>query len=139
MKSATSFLKRLFVVFAVVIGIVIQFSPAPAQAGIADQVTQVYNSAKSGGKQYLCRKADITSGTFSVRSFEGELCSNSRTIAALSQYVCLNPEVASFKGSQCDVKGNKKLAGADPLTTLKEEAKSATGSLLPLIKLFVPL
>jgi hypothetical protein len=139
MKSATSFLKRLVIVFAVVIGIVVQFSPAPAQAGIVDQITKVYDSAKSGGKQYFCRKQDVTSGTFSVRSYEGELCSNSRAIAGLSQYVCLNPEVAGFKNSQCDVKGKKKLDGADPLTVVKEEARSATGSLLSLIKLFVPL
>lgn len=139
MKSMTSLMGRILVLLLLIISTTLGFSSDPAQAGILDNITKVYDSAKSGGKQYFCGKADVTSGTFSVRSFQGELCSNSRTIAALSEYVCTNPNTAGFEGSQCDTKAKQQLGGADPLTVVKQEAKSATGVVLSLIKLFVPL
>lgn len=101
-----------------------------------DDISNVYETAKSGGKEYFCRKGDAYTGIFSVRSFKGELCSNSQAIAALAEYVCTNPNVQGFEGSNCDEKAKKTLGGADPLTVLKKEAISATGPLGKLINLF---
>jgi len=112
------------------------FFSTPAQAGITDQLTQVYQSAKSGGKEALCRKGSFTGAEVSLRSFDGLLCSSSSTIAALSQYACNS--VAGFAGSSCDVKGKQTLGGADPKTVLKEKAKSATGATKDLITQFAP-
>jgi hypothetical protein len=136
MKSVQSVFRRIVVVLLLVLCTSLGLVATPAQAGVLDQIDQVYSSAKTGGKEVFCRKANVATGTFSVRSFEGTLCSNSRTIAALSQFVC--PSVADFSGSSCDAKGKIKLAGADPLVALKEEAKSAVGTTKMLINKLVP-
>jgi hypothetical protein len=96
------------------------FSYDNAQAASIDDLTKIYNSATQGGKEYFCKKAKASSGIYSVRSFEGFFCSNDKTIAALSQYVCTNPAVLDFKGSNCDEKGLKTLGGANPSTVLKD-------------------
>ncbi len=142
MKSTSSVwgrMARIAVLLLLVISTSLGFASPPAHAGILDQINSVYDSAKTGGKDYFCRNGDISGVTFSTRSFKGELCANSNLIAGLSQYVCTNPDVAGFEGSSCDAKGKKKLAGADPLTVVKQEAKSASGPALALIKLFVSL
>jgi len=138
MKSVKSVLGRVVILLLLILSTSFGFAANSAQAGITDQIAQVYQSAKSGGKDAFCRKADAFGGSFSVRSFDGSLCSNSTTIAALSQYVCNNPSVAGFGGSSCDVKGRQRLGGQDPLTVLKQEAKSATGATKDLINKFVP-
>ncbi|MEG4304520.1 hypothetical protein [Microcoleus sp. D3_18a_C4] len=136
MKSVQSVFRRIVVLLLLVLCTSLGLVATPAQAGVLDQIEQVYSSVKTGGKEAFCRKANVASGSFSVRSFDGTLCSNSRTIAALSQYVC--PSIADFSGSSCDSKGKNKLGGADPLTALKEEAKSAAGTTKLLINKLVP-
>lgn len=127
---------RIFVILMLVISTSLGFSCEHAQAGIIDDISQVYTTAKTGGKAYFCRKGDAYKGIFSARSFEGELCSNSRAFAALAEYVCTNPNVEGFEGSQCDQKAKKKLGGADPVAVLKQEAVSATDPVGQLINLF---
>lgn len=127
---------RIFVVLMLIVSTTLGFSSTPAQAGIIDQISQVYTTAKTGGKAYFCRKGDAFKGIFSTRSFEGELCSNSRAFAALAEYTCSNPNVEGFEGSQCDQKAKQKLGGADPKAVLKQEYASATGAAKQLIDLF---
>lgn len=127
---------RMTLVLLLVISSWCGFFADNARAGIIDEISQVYETAKVGGKEYFCRKGDAYKGIFSIRSFEGELCNNSRTLAALAEYVCTNPNVEGFQGSQCDQKAKEKLGGAVPLTVLKQEAKSATGALGKLVTLF---
>lgn len=136
MKSVKSALGRIVILLLLVLSTSFGLASSPAQASVTDQIAQVLSSAKTGGKDAFCRKGSLTSATFSVRSFDGSLCSNSRTVAALSQYVCTG--VADFSGSSCDAKGKSKLGGADPYTALKEEAKGAAGTTKELISKLVP-
>lgn len=136
MKSVQSVFRRIVVLLLLVLCTSLGLVATPAQAAVIDQIEQVYLSARTAGKEVFCRKPNVATGTFSVRSFDSTLCSNSRMIAALSQFVC--PSVADFSGSSCDAKGKIKLAGADPLVALKEEAKSEVGTSRVLINRLVP-
>lgn len=138
MKSMKSVLGRVVILLLLVISTSFGFGASSAQAGITDQLTQVYQSAKSGGKEAFCRKGSLTGIDFSVRSFDGTLCAVSTGIAALAEYTCNNPSVAGFAGSSCDVKARQSLGGKDPKAVLKNEAKSATGALKDLINQFAP-
>lgn len=135
MKSVKSALGRVVILLLLVLSTSLGFASSPAQAGPLDDLSLVYQTAKSGGKDAFCRKAELGS-TYSIRSFNGTLCAYSSTIAALSQYVCTG--VADFSGSSCDQKGRSKLGGADPYTVLKAEAKGAAGTTKDLISKFVP-
>ena len=126
---------RIFVMLMLVISTSFWFSCDSAQAAMSN-ISQVYTAAKTGGKSFFCRKGDLSKGIFSARSFEGELCANSRAFAALAEYVCTNPNVQSFEGSKCDQKAKQKLGGEDPTDVLTQEAVSATGPLRKLINLF---
>jgi len=131
-----SVLRRFFVILLLVISTTLYFPCDNAQAGVIDDITQVYDSAKRGGKDYFCRKGDITQGIFSARSFKGNLCNYSTAMSALTEYVCTNPNVADFEGSSCDTYAKRNLKGEDPKAVLAREAITATGPVGKLINLF---
>ncbi|MEO1373889.1 MAG: hypothetical protein AAFW70_06135 [Cyanobacteria bacterium J06635_10] len=129
---------RLVLVLMLVVGTIFSFPYHSAQALNLDLVSDVYESAKAGGKDALCRKGNAFGGTFSLRSFKGELCANSKAIAALGEYVCTNPEVAGFEGSKCDRYAKVKLDGEDPYEVLKQEVENESLDIVKkLIKLFL--
>lgn len=85
-----------------------------AQAGFpADQIKSVIKTIKDKGGDSLCRKGDITTGTFSLRSFEGRLCTI-KPIAALAITLCAGDKKkeSGFRESQC-TKNAYKILGVD--------------------------
>lgn len=138
MKSAKSVWGRIVILLLLVISTSFGFGASSAQAGITDQINQVYQSAKAGGKDAFCRKGSVTGLDFSARSFDGTLCAVNTGFAALAEYTCNNPSVAGFAGSSCDKKAQGRLGGKDPKEVLKQEAKSATGSIKGLIDKLAP-
>jgi hypothetical protein len=131
-----SLLRQFFVILLLVISTTLYFPCDNAQAGIVDDIAQVYDTAKTGGKEYFCRKGDAFKGIFSARSFEGSLC-RTDTFGALAEYVCTNPNVADFEGSKCDTNAKKNLNGKDPKAVLAEAvAVGIAGPLGKLVNLF---
>lgn len=129
---------RLALVLMLVVGTIFSVPYHSAQALNLDFVSNVYESAKEGGKEALCRKGSAFGGTYSLRSFKGELCANSTAIAALGEYVCTNPNIEGFEGSKCDRYAKVKLDGQDPYEVLKKEVKDDSISVVKsLIKLFL--
>jgi len=129
---------RIAVVFMLVISTSFGFFYDNAQAGTLDDAYKVLQTVTDKGKSYFCRKGDALKGIYSIRSFNGTLCDNFDGLAALSQYVCTNPEVEGFKSSQCNEKGLKKLNGRDVNTVLEKELKSAPSPIPTLIGKFFP-
>jgi hypothetical protein len=86
-------------------------------------VAKVIKSAAGGKKDIICRKGNAFSGTFSLRSFNGELCDKNKGLAAITLKLCAG--VADFNGSQCDKKAKAPLKGQSPADALKDPAVAA--------------
>ena len=113
-----------------VIGVATVIAPS-VKADMLSDVTSVVTSLGSQGPAYACKKANLFGGTFTLRSFEGRLCSN-QLIAAFTQKVC--PGVASdFATSGCAQKGLAALGGQDPMTVLKGQIAGAPAPIKSLL------
>jgi len=65
------------------------------------------------GKTEFCRKGDASKLVFSIRSFNGDAASVSKTLAALGMLVCSTENVEGFNSSQFHDKAVKKLGTTD--------------------------
>jgi hypothetical protein len=92
----------------------------------ADPVDQVLGWLGTQGASSLCRKGSASSGVFSLRSFEGNLCKTTY-IAALAEAVCTGPNTENYAGSSCHKYAVAALNGKDPTEVLKEAVKNGTG------------
>ncbi|MBL0942665.1 MAG: hypothetical protein IBJ00_08095 [Alphaproteobacteria bacterium] len=89
----------------------------------ADMIAKVIKSAAGAPKDILCRKGNIFTQTFSLRSFNGELCNKNKGFAAITLKLCAG--VADFDGSQCDQKARAMLKGQSPAAVLSDPAVAA--------------
>jgi hypothetical protein len=92
----------------------------------ADEVDQVLGWLGKKGAPELCKKGDAKKGIFSLRSFEGKLCSVTY-IAALAEAVCNGQNVDKYSDSHCHKDALAALNGREPAEVLKEAVKNGTG------------
>ncbi|WP_424097101.1 hypothetical protein [Moorena producens] len=136
MKQIIKVLAVFFLTVTVSFGVM--SSPAHAISN-ADGINQILKYFDGGNVQYYtCRKGKFSSATFSLRSFNGELCNNSTTLASVAEVMCRPKNVENFIGSKCDKAAMNKL-GAEPsnieekaTNILVEEANNAGGNVAKL-------
>lgn len=111
----------------------------PVQAiDFPSSLSSVVKSVTNKGGKFACQKADIFTLDVSLRSFSGELCGMSSSIAAITQIVCPTA-VSDFKGSGCDTKGKATLGTQTPIETLKKNLVSDLKSVKDLACLLAPI
>jgi hypothetical protein len=131
-------MKKKIISMALIGGLAIGFSvPASAQMTFQQVITAIGALIKATGPtgaKYACRKGDITTGTFSFRSFSGMLCTGSLGVVALK--ICAgwtgtlpNGTPDAFNGSQCDKNARGGLATITPAQVT--EAKAGLNELFP--------
>ena len=133
-------MKQIIRVLAVVLlAVTVTFGtvnlPAHAVPSSGDVTNKLLNYFDGGQVQAKsCRKGSFTGATFSLRSFEGQLCNTSQTISAVAEAMCRPNNVDGFIGSKCDKAALNKL-GADEsnvqekaATVLVSTAKNAGGN-----------
>jgi hypothetical protein len=101
-----------------------------SQASADSAVSSLLNSVQSKilnpaeFKSKFCRKADVKSGIYSVRSGSGVACNN-KVIAALAEYTCRDYE--DFASSQCHINALKVLgqeAVNNPINVLAQSIET---------------
>jgi hypothetical protein len=120
-------MKQIIRVLAVVLlAVTVTFGTVnlPAHAALPssnDVVNKLLNYFDDGQVQAKsCRKGSFSGATFSLRSFEGQLCNQSKTISAVAEAMCRPNNVDNFIGSKCDKAALNKL-GADD-SNIQEKA-----------------
>jgi hypothetical protein len=84
----------------------------------------ISKSFKEKGINGLCKKANASSGSFSLRSFDGVACSKIY-IGALAEMIC--PGIDGYENSGCHAKAVAALKGQVALVVLKGAIQKGMG------------
>jgi hypothetical protein len=105
-------------------------SAASVEGAVSKLIDSMHKKIKNSSEfqAKFCRKADLFSGVFSVRSLSGIACED-KSVAAMAEITC--KDYADYNASQCRKNAEKALGEEgmkDPMKVLKEETTKRAGN-----------